>query len=305
MGPSQKELPSTRKGIDKASFGLDISENELSDDHVRPVASQPLTTNEIKERNEVTLLTLPAEIRLRIYDYLLISRFDRTDNPSWAVGDTNQKQILLHETKSPRYRTMEPSILGTCKQIYREGISILYTQNVFAVSAPEQMFQLNMQIGIKNFKLIRTLDIWVHWMTELPPWLQFLHMLAEQASGLRHIELAWGAQTEFKFPWQFEPGDPGRGFGDNLDFVRALGKIQGLETLVIRGFYAKNWPAYLRERTGAQVLAICGDCREEVELREGELVGERLEHAKFIREHNKRQMEVFTKYQQGTEDLIP
>jgi hypothetical protein len=204
--------------------------------------------------------------------------------------------------RAPQYRTMEPSILGTCKQIYREAISLLYTQNFFAVSEPEQMFQLSMQIGIKNFKLIRTLDVWVPHMAKISPWLQFLRMLAKQASGLRHMELAWGAETEF--PWQFERGDPGRGLGDNLHFVRALGKIQGLEKLVIKGYYAKKWPAYLRERMGAQVVAICAHCREEIELREGELVGEKLEHVKFMRELYKRQIEAFAKYQQGTEDLI-
>ncbi|PQE29809.1 hypothetical protein CJF32_00000472 [Rutstroemia sp. NJR-2017a WRK4] len=299
MGPSQNEQPFTRKAIAKAFFGLDSSDNELSDDHVGPVASQPLTTNEIKERNEVTLLTLPAEIRLRIYDYLLISRFDRRVNPSCAVGNTDQKQILLSMIRDPQYRTMEP----TCKQIYREAISLLYTQNVFAVSEPEQMFRLSMQIGIKNFKLIRTLDVWVPHMAKISPWLQFLHMLAKEASGLRHMKLGWGADTEFS--WQFERGDPGRGLGDNLHFVRALGKIQGLEKLVIKGYYAKKWPAYLRERMGAQVVAMCAHCPEDIELREGELVGEKLEHVKSIRELYKRQIEAFAKYQQGTEDLIP
>jgi hypothetical protein len=87
MRPSQNEQPFTRKAIAKAFFGLDSSDNELSDDHVGPVASQPLTTNEIKERNEVTLLTLPAGIRLRIYDYLLISRLDRRLTPPgrWEI----------------------------------------------------------------------------------------------------------------------------------------------------------------------------------------------------------------------------
>jgi hypothetical protein len=198
---------------------------------------------------------------------------------------------------------MEPSILRTCKQIYEEGKSILYSQNVFAVTEPKQMFQLSVQIGIENLKLIRTLDIWVPWMAELTPWLQLLHMLAKQASGLRHIKLAWGSETEF--PWHFERGARTRGLGDNLEFVRALGKIQGLEKLVIEGYYAKKWPAYLRERMGAEVLAVCGHYREEPELREGEQDEEKLKNAKFIHELNKTDMEAFTKYQQGTEDLIP
>jgi hypothetical protein len=53
-----------------------------------------------------------------------------------------------------------------------------------------------------------------------------------------------------------------RGLSGNLDFVRALGMIQGLDKLAIEGYYAKNWPAYLEETMGVQVRAICGHCCE-------------------------------------------
>jgi hypothetical protein len=160
-----------------------------------------------------------------------------------------------------------------------------------------------MQIGLVNFKLVKTLYIWVPWMAELFPWLQLLYILAEEASGLRCIKLGWGAECDF--PWRFERGVRERGLGDNLDFVRALGKIQGLEKLVIEGYYAKNWPAYLDERMGVRVQAICGHCREERELREGDLNDEELEDEKFIREMNEKELQTFREYQHGTEDLIP
>ena len=125
-------LPFTRIAIAKAFFDLDLSDSEPSiasktpkpRDRNRPVASQPPDTNEAKGNNKVTLLTLPAEIRLRIYDQLLVSRFDRMQNPSWAVGNTDQKLVLLHMAQFPQYRTMEPGILQTCKQIYHEANSI-------------------------------------------------------------------------------------------------------------------------------------------------------------------------------------
>ena len=135
---------------------------------------------------------------------------------------------------------MEPGILQTCKQVYHEANSILYSQNVFHMSEPKQMFRLIMQIGPVNFKLIKTLHIWVPWMAELSPWLQILHILAKEASGLRYIELGWGANCEF--PWHLERGATERGLGDNLDFERPLGKIQEVEKRVIEGYYAKNWP---------------------------------------------------------------
>jgi hypothetical protein len=96
-----------------------------------------------------------------------------------------------------------------------------------------------------------------------------------------------------------------KGFGDNPGFVCALGKIHGPEKLVMKGYYAKNWPAYLDERMGVRVRAICGHCREGLELRGGDLNDEELENEKFIREMNEKELQTFREYRQGTEDLIP
>jgi len=310
MPPSQKETPFKKKDIAKAFFDLDISDSEPSTESKTPkphdrnrlIASTP-PLDEAKGNNKVTLLTLPVEIRLRIYDLLLVSRFDRTMNPSWAVGNTYQKEILLHMGQFRQYRTMEPGILQTCKQIYHEANPVLYSQNVFAISEPEQMFRLIVQIGLVNLKLVKTLHIWVPWMAELFPWLQLLYILAEEASGLRCIELGWGADSEF--PQQLRRGARERGLGDNLEFVRALGKIQTLEKLVISGFYAKKWPAYLEERMGVRVRAICGYRREERKLEERDLNDEELKFEKLIREMNEKELQTFMEYQQETEDLIP
>ena len=309
MSPSHKGTAFRKKDIAKAFFDLDISDSETSiasktpkpRDRNRQIASRP-PLDKAKGSNKVTLLTLPVEIRLRIYDLLVVSRFDRSENPSWAVGHTDQKKVLLHMVRFRQDRTMEPQILQTCRQIYDEANSILYSQNVFAVGEPEHMFRLIAQIGPVNLKLVKTLDIWVPWMAEISSWIQLLYILAEKASGLRCIELAWGANCDY--PWQLQRGERERGLGDNLDFVRALGKIQGLEKLVISGYYAKNWPAYL-ERIGMRVRAICGHCLEEAELKEGDLNDEELENEKFIREINEKGLQKFMEYQQGTEDLIP
>lgn len=135
-------------------------------------------------------------------------------------------------------------------------------------------------------------------MAELSPWLQLLNILAAEASGLRCIELGWGAS--FDIVWS-------RGLGDNLDFVRALGKIQKLEKLVIEGYYAKNWPAYLEEKMDVRLQAICG-----LPLREGREESERdtddekqLKWEKTRREMNEKNLQRFREYQQGTEDLVP
>jgi hypothetical protein len=142
--------------------------------------------------------------------------------------------------------------------------------------------------------LLKSLHIWVPWGAEIGSWVKFLHHLAKEASGLRVIELVWDAKADF--PWQLERGDKERALGNSLLFVRALGQIRGLEEVVIRGYYAKRWQAYLQGRMCVQVQAKCGHC---LELRERDV------NDKLKRELNKKELQLFRKYQGGTEDLIP
>ncbi|PVH71889.1 hypothetical protein DL98DRAFT_660356 [Cadophora sp. DSE1049] len=260
MPPSLKGTPFKKKDIAKALFDLDISDAESS-----------IASKIPKPRNRNGQITSKPPL-------------------DEAKGNnTVGLLILLIEIRLRIY-----DLLLTCKQIYNEVNSILYSQNVFAISDPEQMFRLIVQIDLVSLKLVRTLHIWVPWMAELSPWLQLLYILAEKASGLRYIELAWDTNCEDR--WQLQRGNRERGLGDNLDFVRALGKIQGLEKLLISGYYAKNWPAYL-ERIGVRARAICGHCCEESELKEEDLNDEELEIEKFRRERNEKALHTFMEYQ--------
>ena len=243
---------------------------------------------------------MPIEIRRCIYDLLLVSRFDRERNPSWAVGDSYQKQVRLSMIQHSQYRTMEPGILRVCRKIYSESKTILYTDNMFNVTEPEQMFRFLAQIGHSNIKSVRSLDIWVPWLADIGPWLKLLTNLAGKGKGLRFIKLGWDIKHDF--PWELVQGAKERGLGDNLQFVRALGQIQGLETLVIEGYYAKRWPAYLEKKMEVKVQARCGHY---LELRNGDLNEEQLEDEQFKRQLNEEELKSFTEYQQGTENLIP
>jgi hypothetical protein len=301
MTPSKNEWLFVTRNIAKAFFELDLSNPgppttsktpDLHDD-ARANAPRPSTTNDPKEGRNNRFLTLPAEIRLQIYEKLLISRFDRTQNPSWAVGDTSQKLILLHMIRAPQYRTMEPGVLQACKQIHQEANSILYSKNIFYITEPAQMFRLVVQTGLGNFLLIKTLHIWVPCMAEPSEWVQLLHILAENASGLRYIEIGFGTDLERMYE---------RGLGDNPDFVRALGKIRGLDELVIKGYYAEHWPKYLEKRMGVRVRALCGHYREEREPQVENLNDEELEDERYVREQNERELQAFRRYQQGIEE---
>ncbi|KAF2258939.1 hypothetical protein CC78DRAFT_89063 [Lojkania enalia] len=307
MPPSQNKTPSTRD-ITKAFFNLNLYGSK-STDRTRstkprnlhyPATSKSCCSNEAKDNSKITFLTLPTEIRLNIYELLLVSRSDLPEHPSRAVENTNQKTITLDLVLGPQYKTMTPAILRTCRQIYCEANEVLYAQNVFAISGPKQMFRLIAQIGTANLTLIRVLDIWVPWIAELSSWLQLLHVLADEASGLRCLRIGFGA--EFEYPRQLARGARERGMGDDLDFVRALGDLRQLEEIVLEGYYAKRWPAYLEDTTGAHVRALCGHWIEVPESTEG---GVDLGDQKFVNNINKIELENFGRYQEGTEDLIP
>lgn len=118
MPSSQKRTPFKRKVIIKAFFDLDLF-NEPSTasktlklrNHNCLIAFKPSAIDEVKENNKVALLTLSVEIQLQIYDLLLVSWFDWTENPSWAVKHTDQKLVLLHMGQFQQYRTLKPEIL--------------------------------------------------------------------------------------------------------------------------------------------------------------------------------------------------
>lgn len=101
MPPLQRRASFNRKDIAKAFFDLDISDSEPPTERKIPkprnsqIASKP-PLDAAKRNNTVGFLGLPLEIRLRIYDLLVVSRFDRAINPSWAVEKTYQKKVLLH-----------------------------------------------------------------------------------------------------------------------------------------------------------------------------------------------------------------
>jgi len=244
--------------------------------------SQPRAKDDLEFNNKTTFLTLPVEIRLRIYDLLLVSRFDRDKSPGWAVGRTNQKKICLDTAQAPQYRSMEPAILRTCKMVHNEAVSTLYSKNAFLVTKPETMLRFYDQIRPGYLQLIKSLYLFVPCESEVSPWLNFLSFLASKEHGLRRLDITW--DTAIHFLWLgYRPG-----LGDNMQFVRALGKVRGVDELSIKGYYAIHWPSYLEGEMGMRVKAQCG---RDLEIDDAGNLEEELRH--------------FKEYQYGTEDLIP
>jgi len=67
-----------------------------------------------------SLLTIPAEIRNQIYEYVLVD-----DRPIVIVDNADDSVIKTSSFSG------SPAIIQTCRQIYHEAIGVLYGQNVF------------------------------------------------------------------------------------------------------------------------------------------------------------------------------
>jgi hypothetical protein len=199
-----------------------------------------------------SFLTLPTELRLPIYEAYLINRTE------WSFRNTSIRTLvpvsLSRDQRASQARDahLEPAILRVCKQIRDEASPILYSNTFHAEEAHDMIWFLE-RIGGVNVTYVRSLHLRVSTRAELDPWVQLLQTLAKDATGLRHIDIGWDADAR-THTFQDE-GAHGRGLGDNLDFVRALARIQSIGELSIDGYYAKPWPAYLETEMGARVQA--------------------------------------------------
>ncbi|KAL6405913.1 uncharacterized protein AUP68_10797 [Ilyonectria robusta] len=81
------------------------------------------------EDRESIILTVPVEVRLCIYRLLLVSNCCPDICP-----DPTGLRILSFERNNPLYG-LHPQVLGTCRQINREGTSILYSENLFQLQS--------------------------------------------------------------------------------------------------------------------------------------------------------------------------
>ncbi|PYI05534.1 hypothetical protein BO78DRAFT_430460 [Aspergillus sclerotiicarbonarius CBS 121057] len=308
-------VTSTRTDVAAAFFNLDFRDPEPSPTSSREPRSQPYRTNPSLQQPTFPFLSLPAEIRIQIYDLLLVSR---NESPSHTTKTSTKptstiKPIPLHQPPSPRphthTHTISPSILLTNKQISTESLPILYTQNTFTLhsSHPTPLHTFITQIGPQNLLLLRSLSLFIPWQhstNEVWPWVILLTHLAEKATGLRFLEIGWGANCASA--WNLKPGAEERGLGDNLLFVHAVAGFRGLGCLRVKGFFGVRWPGYLRGELGGGV----GGKGTRVEVVEGFPVeGGEKGHGDWdgdwVRDVNRENERRVRAYQAGTEGLVP
>jgi hypothetical protein len=129
---------------------------------------------------------------------------------------------------------------------------MLCSNKVFHDKEAEVMLLFIERIGIVNLTYIKSISLFVTCPTKVEPWLRLLQTLANGVTGLRSLTVEWDTKEHEYWCERTGPGWPPppssryRGLGDDLGFARALAQIQGLEQLVIKGYYGKRWPAYLQ-----------------------------------------------------------
>lgn len=206
---------------------------------------------------KVTLMTLPVEIRLNIYNHLLTARYrHHPAHPTWAHDYEHEfKKRIRFDNDRPQFTTnyLEPAILRTCRQISQEALSVLYGKNMFDLE-PRDLLNRFHCAGSANIRMVRSLTIpgieRHNLLKPLPEHLRMLRVLADKATGLRHLEVRWYAAPRYK-QLIFDKRD--RGLSDDLEFVRVLAKIQNQDSLLIEEYYAKAWPAYLEKKIAVPV----------------------------------------------------
>jgi hypothetical protein len=236
-----------------------------------------------RPQQRLSFFSLPLEIRLHIYYHALINKQRCRDllSPESMVPD----QIMLTIRKDRKERTMTPSILRTCKTIYREALPILYSENVFLVDKPMRILNWLQQIGPVNITLLKSLRIFPHavyyqrgesWLGypaepdhSGPTWCKLLNKLAEEATGLRYVYVCLDAEESMGHC----------GAGRDLNFVRALGRMKVSQKMEINGYFATEWPRYLEGKLGIPVWD--------------------------AQVHSQEYLRSLREYQRGTERLIP
>ena len=165
----------------------------------------------------VTLLSLPLELRLRIYSILLVDR-----------------EAIMPKFSSQK--PLSPALLRVCKAVFNEATPILYKANNFNLNDSVSGLTWLKSIGKTNPSYLRTVRIFVdgylHPLAE-KAWYQLIGRLAKQATGLRFVESVY-----------FDAEGMLRGYGHQKELLKMLATVKGLDLTRVDGVYDR---AFLRE----------------------------------------------------------
>lgn len=282
-------------------------DNHPRESGTRGATSEILETSSDDDKTTETIsfafLNLPTEIRLYIYEHLLVAYVDSASSLQHGL----QAAICLDVWK-PRWRVhMGTGILRTCRQVYQEARHVLYSQNVFIARRPNELLNLRIICGQENFSMIRRLRIGISRFADKNKIIEALNTLAKDATSLRDLSVFW-ADPGMVFPGcprrRRRTVDGDRGPGIDVDIARALGSLTSVEKLSLSGCYAKNWPDYFRMKIGCSIASPV-----DPSLRRPWRIVEPDENKQTDEEHSRRcrlaRSQKLQMYQEGTENLWP
>jgi len=145
-----------------------------------------------------------------------------------------------------------------------------YCDNTFLFDYPDLVLKWLRKLSPSCLTAIRTIRVFVHavynpgptgnWLTdepaEGPQWVALFEYLAAKATGLKNLWIYLDQERSMGH-W---------GGGNDTQLLQALGKLRTLDTFELEGFFARQWPSYLRVETTCEVWN--ADGREDWYLRE-------------------------------------
>lgn len=200
------------------------AEHVLDDKENLPIPLPPAhrrlsKLSHIPQQGSSPLFSLPVEIRLQIYSYVLappgvVHLFLRrrrvghvrctstnVDIDQARTCMANQVDVLYehkHYDFPPSSLTL--ALLMTCRAIYQEAVDILYTQNVFDVNHPQTFVYFARTVPSQRLASVASLH--VTWAHDLHPyyivdycdspqhwWGPLWEIAATQMPGLKHLRL--------------------------------------------------------------------------------------------------------------------
>jgi hypothetical protein len=148
----------------------------------------------------VPFLSLPAEIRLRIYRFLFIKGFDGRDNfdssgdsevlmPAPYVVKHNRDMSSPASNDEPHLRGWRRSsqFLRCCRTLALEGRPVLYGENTFYVDAPSAISFFVRQMTSNSA------NIWIHHITLSDSWTR--HLKSSKPHHVHEIQTLHALKT--------------------------------------------------------------------------------------------------------------
>lgn len=210
-------------------------------------------------------LSLPLEIRRQIYCDLFIRptlNLCRRPNSQKLRTFNNRDSLVDERALHIQCDPISTSLLLTCKEVYTECSSILYSSNTFAFYDPKVLLIFVTQIGQKNTSNIRAIHIVVPWNEDkwaLWP-VELICKLSSDAQSLKTMDIVFEKIPANCFQlYGFRSQEDilnwviGRRLSLELNLRIALRRLPCLIAVAVRGFCTEGWPEYLHERIGCKV----------------------------------------------------